>query len=142
MRDSNLTRLAAASGPAGPGELALRKPHQVPYLLRQIVHLQSDGIRTCAFDGVNHFHNVSVLSGSGCLYEDCLLDAIFFLHVGARFHSDLVSALVLALLKHLIQALRERRRIVDRTERILIQDRKSTRLNSSHVYIAYAVSCL
>src|SRR5436305_11711703 len=34
------------------------------------------------------------------------------------------------------------RRLGHRTERIAVEDRKSTRLNSSHVRISYAVFCL
>src|SRR5437870_6567040 len=38
--------------------------------------------------------------------------------------------------------LRQRQRTVARPRRQLVQDRKSTRLNSSHVAISYAVFCL
>src|ERR1044072_2118179 len=106
MRDSNLTRPAVA---------------RPPYLLWQIVHLQPNRTGAGAFNGVDHLYNVSVLGGPGRLDENGFLDAILFLHVSAGFITDAVSALVFALLKHCRQALRERRGIVDRTERILIK---------------------
>src|SRR5436305_6699913 len=64
-----------------------------------------------------------------------------------RRSSDLPARLVGLILvaeRHDLAVPAERRRVPDAEQRVLgdVQDRKSTRLNSSHVRISYAVFCL
>src|SRR2546422_2179872 len=46
------------------------------------------------------------------------------------------------LTRHRTQLVEEKTRTANRIHKVLQEDRKSTRLNSSHGYISYAVFCL
>src|SRR6185295_17394376 len=77
--------------------------------------------RASSLDGIDYFDNVAVFSRSRRFDEDGLFDAIVFFQIGAVFHTDFVGALVFAVFKRRGQFLRQRRRIVYRSERILVQ---------------------
>src|ERR1700752_479600 len=100
-----------------PGKFwAGHRSSPIPYLLRKIVNLQSDRTRAGAFNGIDDFYDVTVFRCSWRLHKNSLLDAIFVLQIRARFHANLISALLLALRKRLGQLLRQRRCIIHRTE--------------------------
>src|SRR2546422_4984733 len=63
---------------------------------------------------------------------------------GSRVHRRLLDALarVVEPAQQLVEERREIAGVVDRGHPERLRDRKSTRLNSSHGYISYAVFCL
>src|SRR5205807_10672268 len=73
------------------------------FLLRQIVHLQSNRIRARAFDSVDHLDHIAIGQRPRRFNEYGLFNALIFGNVRRCLHADFIGVLFAALLERLLQ---------------------------------------
>src|SRR5437868_14739593 len=93
----------------------------VKVLLRQIVDLQANRIGAGSFDGVDDLHDITIVQGAGRFYEHGFFNALVLWNVRRRFHSNLVSVLLFALLECLLQFSGLLTWFINRTRLLLIE---------------------
>src|SRR5690625_7915762 len=87
--------------------------------------------------------NISIAGSINYQFEYVIFSLLMYVSVTTDFFSlSLHDALPISRLEHVIGQLREIPEVVQVHGLSGLQDRKSTRLNSSHVAISYAVFCL
>src|SRR6266478_937145 len=104
----------------------------VKVLLGQIVDLQANRIGAGSFDGVDDLHDITIMQSTGRFNENGFLNALVFWNVSRRFHSNLVSVLLFALLESLLQFSRQLTWVINRTHCILIEFDLKIRRNRHH----------
>src|SRR5205085_6642443 len=104
----------------------------VKVLLRQIVGLQANRIGAGSFDGVYDLHDITIVQGAGRFHEHGFFNALVLWNVRRRFHSNLVSVLLFALLESLLQFSGQLTWVINRTHLFLIEFDLKIRRNRYH----------
>src|SRR2546423_4091479 len=104
----------------------------VKVLLGQIVDLQANRIGAGSLDGVDDLHDIAIMQSTGRFNEHGFLNALVFLNLRRRFHSNLVGVLLFTLLESLLKFSRQLTWVVNRTHRFLIEFDLKIRRNRHH----------